>query len=225
MGGNVLQFATRIPPLSSAVVNIIYTNLLPQVEVNQGFSNRTGVWVRRMLCEFRDNVLCRNELLLASAQALQRRLSRRGTVGPTQPDGSASRQPETDSASGSTAPAKECASAGDIAREILGSTSGATISNVLVVGTNASKPLKRMKIHFNHPKQVSAFFNLLTAALKSGGFDFHTARISGMPPTEIWLTCPLDDGKKTLLSYARLTGEQVAPGVAVQTGFSREQTE
>lgn len=225
VGGNVLEFAMRIPPLSSAVVNIVYKNLLPEVELDQRFANRTGVWVRRMLSELRDNVLCRNELLLARAQELRRRLEGRRAVGPARPDHSASGLGEKGSIGSVSAPAKECVSASDLAREILGPDSGATISNVLVVGTNHSKPLKRMKIHFDQPKQVPAFFNLLATALKSGGFDFHTTRISSIPPTEIWLTCPLDDEKKTLLSCARLTGEQVGSGVAVQSGSSREQTD
>lgn len=57
LGGNVLEFATRIPALSSAVVNIVYGNLLPHADPEQGFASRTRIWTRRMLCEFRDNVL------------------------------------------------------------------------------------------------------------------------------------------------------------------------
>jgi hypothetical protein len=178
-----------------------------------------------MLSEFRDNVLCRNELLLARAQELQHRFWGHSTVVPARPDNSEYGHWETGSVGSAGAPANECVSAGDIAREILGPDSGAIISNVLVVGANHSKPLKRMKIRFDHPRQVPAFFNLLATALKSGGVDFHTTRISSIPPTEIWLTSSLDNGKKTLLSCARLTGEQVVPRVAVQPGFSREQTD
>jgi hypothetical protein len=164
-------------------------------------------------------------LLLARAQELQHRFCGHSTVVPAGPDHSEYGHWETGSVGSAGAPANECVSAGDIAREILGPDSGAIISNVLVVGANHSKPLKRMKIRFDHSRQVPAFFNLLATALKSGGVDFHTTRISSIPPTEIWLTSSLDNGKKTLLSCARLTGEQVVPRVAVQPGFSREQTD
>lgn len=60
LGGNVLEFATQIPALSSAVVKIVYRNLLPQAEPGQGFASRSRIWTRRMLCEFRDSVLWRS---------------------------------------------------------------------------------------------------------------------------------------------------------------------
>jgi len=123
---------------------------------------------------------------------------------------SASTQRKADIAADAGAPAKKHLWAGDIARAILGPNSGTTISNVLVVGTNGSTLLKRVEIHFDDPEQVPAFFNLLAEALKSRGFELHPARNSGIPATEIWLTCPLDDWKKTSLSCAGLTGEQVA---------------
>jgi len=81
---NVLEFATRIPALSSTVVQVIYRNSLPHAELERGFATRTHVWAHRMLSEFRDNVLCRSDLLLAGAQALRRGFSRRGAVDPRQ---------------------------------------------------------------------------------------------------------------------------------------------
>jgi hypothetical protein len=69
---NTLEFETRIPALSSAVVSIIYGNLLPRVEQGQGFARRSRIWTRRMLSEFRDNVLSRTGTLLAGAETLHR---------------------------------------------------------------------------------------------------------------------------------------------------------
>jgi hypothetical protein len=77
--GDVLEFAMRIPALSSTAVNILYKNLLPHVEAEQGFAHRSRVWTRRMLCEFRDNVLCRNNLVLAGTQVLCRGLTGRSS--------------------------------------------------------------------------------------------------------------------------------------------------
>jgi hypothetical protein len=98
-----------------------------------------------------------------------------------------------------------CAS--DIAQEILGPGSGATISNVLVVGTDGSMPLKRTEIHLEAPEQVPAVFNLLSTALQNSGFEFHAARSSAIPAAEIWLTSPLDNQKKTWLSCGANRGK------------------
>jgi hypothetical protein len=81
---NVLEFATRIPALSSRVVQIVYRNFLPHTELERGFASRSHVWAHRMLSEFRDNVLCRSGFLLAGAQALRRRFSGHGIVDPGQ---------------------------------------------------------------------------------------------------------------------------------------------
>jgi hypothetical protein len=70
----VLEFATRIPALSSTVVEIVYDNCLPHAELQQGFATRSRVWARRMLSEFRDNVLCRSQMLVAGTHALRRGL-------------------------------------------------------------------------------------------------------------------------------------------------------
>jgi hypothetical protein len=79
---NVLEFATRIPALSSTVVQVVYRNSLPHAELERGFASRSHVWAHRMLSEFRDNVLCRSDLLLAGAQALRRGFSGHGAVDP-----------------------------------------------------------------------------------------------------------------------------------------------
>jgi hypothetical protein len=81
---NVLEFATRIPALSSRVVQVVYRNSLSHAELDRGFASRSHVWAHRMLSEFRDNVLCRSGFLLAGAQALRRGFSGHGTVDPQQ---------------------------------------------------------------------------------------------------------------------------------------------
>lgn len=138
---------------------------------------------------------------------------------------STSMQRRKENAANPSAEARKHACAVDIARELSERNSGAAISNVLVVGTNGSTPHKRMKMHFNDPAQVPAVFNTLAAALKSNGFNLQTAWSSGTPATEIWLTSPLDDPKKTLLSCARPIGKQATAGIAGQSGVPREQTE
>jgi hypothetical protein len=75
--GNLLEFKARVRARSSIVVNIVYRNLLPRIETGRGVATRSRVWTRRMLSEFRDNVLLRSDLLLASAQAVHRGLSDR----------------------------------------------------------------------------------------------------------------------------------------------------
>jgi hypothetical protein len=67
--GNLLEFKIQIRARSSIVVNIVYRNCLPHVETRRGVVSRSRVWTRRMLSEFRDNILVRSDLLLASAQA------------------------------------------------------------------------------------------------------------------------------------------------------------
>ena len=83
LNDNVLEFATRIPAFSSTVVQVVYGNPLPHATLEQGFASRSQVWAHRMLSEFRDNVLCRNDFLLAGAQAVRRKFSGCGAVDPT----------------------------------------------------------------------------------------------------------------------------------------------
>lgn len=116
-------------------------------------------------------------------------------------------------------------SPGDIARRILGADSGATISKVLVVGTDGSEPVTRMEIHFADPERVPAAFTSLAATLQSSGFDLNTVGNSSIPATEIWLTYPLNDRNKTLLSCAARVAEQQTAAVAVESGSLRRQAE
>ncbi|HEY6969697.1 MAG TPA: hypothetical protein VJA94_10865 [Candidatus Angelobacter sp.] len=138
---------------------------------------------------------------------------------------SASLQPKTRIGADAITRAKKDFCADDIARGILGRNSGVTIRNVLVVGTNGSTPLKRMEIHFEGPEQVPAFFNSLATALKSSGAQFHAVWTASIPAAEIWLTYPVNDGKRTLLSCGGLIGEQVAPRTAAEAGSPQEYTE
>jgi hypothetical protein len=216
---NVLEFATRIPALSSTVVQVVYRNSLPRAELEQGFASRSHVWAHRMLSEFRDNVLCRSGFLLAGAQALRRGFSGHGAAS------SAPMRRKTDKPARASASAGKNVSPGDIARRILGANSGATISKVLVVGTDGSEPVTRMEIHFADPERVPAVFTSMAAALQSSGFDFNTLGNSSISASEIWLTYPLNDRNKTLLSCAARVGEQQAAAVVVQSGSPRGQTD
>jgi hypothetical protein len=121
--------------------------------------------------------------------------------------------------------AKQHIWASDIAKGILGVNSGASISNVLVVGNDSTPPLKRMEIHFHDPSQVPAVFNLLAATFQSSGVDFLSVRDPGIPPTDIWLICPLQDRTKTVLSCPALSGEQVVTRAVVQQGPPRERAD
>jgi hypothetical protein len=107
-------------------------------------------------------------------------------------------------------PASDRLSASDVAREVLGPNSSATISNVLVLGAAGSTPLKRVEINLRDPTEVLATLNLLAVALQESGVDFLAVRNPGVPATQIWLTSPLHGGKKTLLSCAAMVGVPVA---------------
>ena len=132
---------------------------------------------------------------------------------------------ETDKPAYATASADKNVSLEDIARRILGANSGATINKVLVVGSGGSEPVTRMEIHFADPERVPESFTLLAATLQSSGFDLNTLENSSIPATEIWLTYPLNDRNKTLLSCAAWGGEQQATAVAAQSGSPRCQTD
>jgi hypothetical protein len=244
---NMLEFATRIPALSSTVVEVVYRNPLPHERLERGFASRSHVWAHRMLSEFRDNVLCRSDFLLAGAQALRRGFSRQAAAdtacnrerrkGPDRRlevrhggngQGIASSAPmrwKADKPARASASAGKNVSPGDIARKILGASSGATISRVLVVGTDGSEPVTRTEIHFADRERVPAVFTSLAATLQSSGFDLNTLENSSIPAAEIWLTYPLNDRNKTLLSCAALAGEQQAAAVDVPSGSPRGQTD
>jgi hypothetical protein len=216
---NVLEFTTKIPALSSTVVQLVYRNSLAHAALEQGFASRSHVWAHRMLSEFRDNVLCRSGFLLAGAEALRRGFSGHGAA-PSTP-----MRRKKDKPAHASAPAGKNVSPGDIARRILGANSDATISKVLVVGADGSEPVTRMEIHFADPERVPAAFNSLADTLQSSGFDLNTLGNSSIPATEIWLTYPLNDRNKTLLSCAARVEEQQAAAVAVESGFARGQTD
>lgn len=195
----------------------------------QGIRQRLEKLCWRLLMGAVENVPERNQTLESGSYARARyKGPERRLAIPCEVKGHATASPvsvqgKANIARGASAPAKKHVSPGDVARGIIGPNSGAAISNVLVVGTEGSSPLKRMEIHFDDPEQVPAVFNLLAEALQTSGFDFHAARSSGIPTTEIWLTCPLDDPKKMLLSCAALIREHGAAGVAVQAS-PRNQT-
>jgi len=132
---------------------------------------------------------------------------------------------KTDKPACASASAGKNVAPGDIARRVLGANSGASISKVLVVGADGSEPVTRMEIHFADPEQVPAAFNSLATALQSSGCDFNSLGNSSVPVTEIWLTYPLNNRNKTLLSCAARVGEQQAAAVAVQSGSLRGQTD
>jgi len=116
-------------------------------------------------------------------------------------------------------------SPGDVARGILGASSGATINKVLVVGIGGSETVTRMEIHFADPERVPAAFASLAATMQSNGFDLTTLENSNIRANEIWLTYPLNDRNKALLSCAARVGEQQATAVAAQSGSPRCQTD
>jgi hypothetical protein len=130
-------------------------------------------------------------------------------------------QLRTDVAHNADAQVKQHRCATEVTAGIVVPTSGATVSNGLVIGTQDSGPLKRTKIHFAHPEQDPAMLDSLTAALEKSGFDFRTVWNPTIPATEIWLTSPLEDQKTMLLSCPVRGGEQVS--TAVEAYSSRRQ--
>jgi hypothetical protein len=128
----------------------------------------------------------------------------------------------TDVAHNADAQEKQHHCATEIAAGIVVPTSGVTVSSVLVIGAQDSTPLKRTKIHFDHPEQVHATLDSLTAALEKSGFDFRTVWNSTIPATEIWLTSPLKDQKTMLLSCPVRGGEQVNTAVVAYSSRTRE---
>jgi hypothetical protein len=105
-----------------------------------------------------------------------------------------------------------------IAREVVAPNSQAKITNILVLGTQKSVPLKRTELRFAGPQEVFAALNALGAALQRNGVEFRTVRNPGMPHSEIWLTSPLHDGGKTLLFCAVTATEQTGEFAAAQAG-------
>ena len=64
-----VAFEAKIPAHASVEVRIVYKSLLPLSAPNTR-PERTRVWTRRMLSEFRDNVLWRSKFWLSRAQKL-----------------------------------------------------------------------------------------------------------------------------------------------------------
>jgi hypothetical protein len=75
-GNSVLRLQVEIPAKSSATIRIHYRNILPDAERREHFMETTQVLMRRVLSEFRDNVLCKNDLLLSAAHQVRKRLLR-----------------------------------------------------------------------------------------------------------------------------------------------------
>lgn len=75
--GSCVQFAIQLRAHASATVDILYRNAFSCDEVQRGFRKASRVWTRRMLSEFRDDVLCKSDFLLAKANAVSHTLRRR----------------------------------------------------------------------------------------------------------------------------------------------------
>jgi hypothetical protein len=71
-----VQFAAILPAHASAKVDILYRNAFPCAPVKRGFRKASRVWTRRVLSEFRDNVLCKSDLLFPRVQAVRHLLWR-----------------------------------------------------------------------------------------------------------------------------------------------------
>ena len=71
-----VQFAAILPAHASAKVDILYRNGLPCAPVKRGFRKASRVWTRRVLSEFRDNILCKSDLLFPKVQAVSHLLRR-----------------------------------------------------------------------------------------------------------------------------------------------------
>jgi len=124
-------------------------------------------------------------------------------------------QPKTAIGSTSNGSPEKSLAAGDIARSLLGPNSVSRISNVLVVGSQGSTPMKRMEMRFYDPKQVPVSFGLLAAALITSGFELKATPQADIPANEIWLTSPLGGAKRTLLCCAATIAGGVTPAVVI----------
>jgi len=71
----LLKLAVRIPAYGSATIRIIYNDALPYVDGHDGLIVRGQVWTRRLLSEFRDNVLCKNHILFSGACLVKSRIA------------------------------------------------------------------------------------------------------------------------------------------------------
>lgn len=96
----------------------------------------------------------------------------------------------------------------DVVTGVLGTNSNASISNVLVLGSHGSTPLKRMEIHLEDPSETPAILDLLAVALQEHGIEFRWVCNPAIPVTDIWLTAPLRDGRRSLLSSAATVSQE-----------------
>lgn len=63
----LLQLAVTIPAKESVTVRIVYDGALPYGRTHEGGVVRASqVWLRRVLSELRDNIVCRNDRVLAA---------------------------------------------------------------------------------------------------------------------------------------------------------------
>jgi len=76
LSNNQLCLFARIPAMQAANVRIVYRSTLPASSGREYLTGSGSLWCRRLLSELRDNVLCRNELLLTAAYAAKRKLFR-----------------------------------------------------------------------------------------------------------------------------------------------------
>ena len=116
-----------------------------------------------------------------------------------------------------------CAS--DIAQGILGPDSGATISNVLVVGTDGSMPLKRTEIHLEAPRASPGYVQPIIDSSAEQRIRVPRRSSSAIPAAEIWLTSPLDNRKKTWLSCGANRGKDYFRNCGPRPALQRGQTE
>ena len=68
-----MEFSVTIPRHASVRVDVAYKNILPVPKPQRTFTTAGRVWTRRMLSEFRDNFLCRSELMQTTARAMNKR--------------------------------------------------------------------------------------------------------------------------------------------------------
>ena len=65
-----VRFELQLRAKKSVAIRIMYANELPYAKIRFSILNEGGIWARRRLSEFRDNILSKNEFVLKSAQFL-----------------------------------------------------------------------------------------------------------------------------------------------------------
>jgi hypothetical protein len=69
---NHLRLFVRIPARASVTVQIVYRNSLPSAGVHGGLIAASRLLTRRLLSELRDNIICKNHVLLAGTNAARK---------------------------------------------------------------------------------------------------------------------------------------------------------